>query len=66
MPTGPKHSKLTLVGDGSDDAWAEECRCMIGADHYEGDDGPASEYISTSDAEDIWLSSGMDEDYDLR
>lgn len=39
---------------------------MIGEDHYEGDDGPASEYISESDAEDIWLSSGMDEDYDFR
>jgi hypothetical protein len=39
---------------------------MIGADHFDGDDGPASEYISESDAEDIYLSSGMDEDYDFR
>lgn len=25
-----------------------------------------SNYLSASDAEDIWLSSGMDEDYDFR
>lgn len=45
--------------------WTEECRCMMGEDHDE--EGEAmSNYISESDAEDIWLSSGMDEDYDFR
>lgn len=66
MPTGPRHQKFTDVGDGSGDSWAEDCRCLIGADHYEGDEDPASERISESDAEDIWLSNGMDEDYDFR
>lgn len=31
-----------------------------------GDDGPLSSYLSASDAEDIFSSSGMDEDYDFR
>jgi hypothetical protein len=66
MPTGPKHQKLTEIDDGSADAWGEDCRCMIGEDHYDGDESPASERISESDARDIWLSSGMDEDYDFR
>lgn len=58
MPTGPAHERWiteTLV---------EDCRCMVGEDHdARGDptdgDGPP-------DAEEIWLSSGMDEDYDFR
>lgn len=66
MPTGPLHNKLTPAEDGSGGDWAEACRCTVGADHYVGDDGPASEYLSESDAEDIWLSSGQDEDYDFR
>lgn len=66
MPTGPKHSKHTEVGDGTDDTWAEECRCMIGEDHYDGEDSPLSEGLSATAAEDIYLSSGMDEDYDFR
>lgn len=66
MPTGPKHWKHTEVGDGTDDTWAEECRCMIGEDHYVGADSPMSEMLSEADAEDIYLSSGMDPDYDFR
>ncbi|MGU3358162.1 hypothetical protein ACLBWJ_12985 [Microbacterium sp. M4A5_1d] len=66
MPTGPKHYKLTAANDATESEWAEECRCMIGADHHDGDDGPASEYLSRDDATDIWLSSGQDEDYDFR
>lgn len=66
MPTGPKHSKHTEVGDGTDDTWAEECRCTIGEDHYVGDDFPLSEQLSATEAEDIYLSSGMDSDYDFR
>ncbi|ODT25956.1 hypothetical protein [Microbacterium sp. SCN 69-37] len=62
MPTGARHNKYASY----EDLYAEDCRCMIGADHVVGDDGPMSEYLSQSDAEDIWLSSGMDEDYDFR
>ena len=36
------------------------CRCTIGDDHDDGD------MLSASEAEDIWLSSGMDPDYDFR
>lgn len=53
MPTGPKHYRD--FGD-----YAEECRCMIGEDH-DGDGN--TESLSVSDAADIWLSNGMDEDY---
>jgi len=61
MPTGPAHQKVN-----EDDDTSEQCRCMIGNDHLVGDDTPLSEALSPSDAEDIWLSSGMDEDYDFR
>lgn len=61
MPTGPAHQK---VNEGDDTS--EQCRCMIGNDHLVGDDTPLSEALSPSYAEDIWLSSGMDEDYDFR
>lgn len=64
MPTGTKHSRI--VQDPTHGESGIECRCMIGEDHHDGDDGPASNYLSESDAEDIWLSSGMDEDYDFR
>ncbi|AIY01605.1 hypothetical protein ART_2006 [Arthrobacter sp. PAMC 25486] len=39
---------------------------MIGEDHESGEDGPLSDSLSASEAEDIWLSSGMDKDYDFR
>ena len=63
MPTGPKHLKhFTLNGS----SYAEDCRCMVGEDHEEGADGPLGEALSPWAAEEIWLSSGMDEDYDFR
>ncbi len=64
MPTGAKHYRIIqdpIHGEGG-----IECRCMIGEDHDEGDDFPLSNSLSESDAEDIWRSSGMDEDYDFR
>lgn len=61
MPTGPAHQKVNEADD-----TAEDCRCMIGTDHLVGDDSPLGEELSPWDAEDIWLSSGMDEDYDMR
>jgi len=64
MPTGRKHFRL--VDDPVHGEGGIYCRCTIGADHYDGDEDPASEALSASDAEDIWLSSGMDEDYDFR
>ena len=57
MPTGPKHMKEMYEGT------EEPCRCTIGEDHYEAD-YPSP--LSTTDAENIWLSSGKDEDYDMR
>lgn len=58
MPTGPAHERRIT------DYMVENCRCIIGEDHdSNGDpidpDGPA-------DAEEIFLSSGGDEDYDFR
>lgn len=47
-------------------SYAEECRCTIGEDHEAGEDGPLSNNLSATDAENIWLSSGMDGDYDFR
>lgn len=66
MPTGPKHHRFTEAADGSDDSYAEDCRCTIGQDH--DDDGGETEFggLGESDAEAIWLSSGLDEDYDFR
>lgn len=66
MPTGPKHKKFTRDDGDPESVWAEQCRCMIGEDHFADEDEPAGEGLSESDAEDIWLSSGMDEDYDFR
>ncbi|WP_318575429.1 hypothetical protein [Streptomyces globisporus] len=46
------------------------CRCMEGDDHIEGptsvDYEEESEGYSVPGAEEIYLSSGMDEDYDFR
>lgn len=66
MPTGKKHYKVEQDEDGSDTYWAVECRCMLGEDHSADPDDPWGEALSEDDAEDIWLSSGMDEDYDFR
>lgn len=63
MPAGAKHYRVHEPN--TDSEWSEACRCTIGEDHDE-DDELMSNYLSSSDAEDIWLSSGMDEDYDFR
>lgn len=60
MPTGPLHKKYyTIPGELSE--YGEDCRCMIGEDHDA--EGRTGEALDVSDAADIWLSSGMDEDY---
>lgn len=61
MPTGPKHIRAHETYENG--VWVhheEPCRCTIGDDHHDSD------MISLDEAEDIWLSSGMDEDYDFR
>lgn len=63
MPTGPKHYRVHEFRTSTE--WDEPCRCMIGEDH-DDEDCPIGAYLSESEAEDIWLSSGMDEDYDFR
>lgn len=62
MPTGPKHihSYDLRHPDGREEHVEEDCRCTIGEDH---DDSDA---LSPWEAEDIYMSSGMDEDYDFR
>ncbi|PKZ83575.1 hypothetical protein CYJ95_01300 [Micrococcus luteus] len=62
MPTGPKHvhSYDFLYADGQEEHVEEDCRCMIGEDHDE------SNTLSPCEAEAIYMSSGMDEDYDFR
>lgn len=64
MPTGARHYRV--VQEGTDGEGGIECRCTIGEDHVDGEGGPMSNYLSADVAEDIWLSSGMDEDYDFR
>ncbi len=66
MPTGTKHQKFFEIDGQPDVYYGEDCRCTIGEDHNDGDDYALSSYISESDAEDIWDSSGQDEDYDFR
>lgn len=61
MPKEPDHKLIDPAGDEKD------CVCNIGEDHLEdGDTDIHGEALSGSDAEDIWLSSGKDEDYDFR
>lgn len=61
MPTGPKHiHSWTELVNGQEVHREEPCRCTMGDDHDDGD------MLSASEAEDIWLSSGMDPDYDFR
>lgn len=71
MPTGPLHDRA--VNSIVNAELAQEifpCRCMIGEDHIEGptsvDYEEEPEDYSFAGAEEIWLSSGMDEDYDFR
>lgn len=62
MPTGPKHQKYSPIPGEANSFYAEDCRCMIGVDH-DADDGIVGDSLSVSDAADIWMSNGMDEDY---
>lgn len=75
MSTGSKHKRTTEIafdGEGNEKRrYFVECRCALGEDHdddavllsqYE-DDEDEDQVISASDAADIWLSRGMDEDY---
>ena len=63
MPTGAKHYRGHDPNTSSERT--EECRCTLGEDHYV-DGAYMSDYLNDSYAEDIWLSSGKDEDYDFR
>lgn len=74
MPTGPLHDHVvnSIVG-GTFTQEATPCRCMIGEDHVDGpwpdeveDDSDRTGGSSFAGAEEIWLSNGMDEDYDFR
>lgn len=72
MPTGPLHDHVVnSIVNGEFTQQATPCRCTIGEDHFDGpwpgdevEDDDQSE--SFAGAEEIWLSSGMDEDYDFR
>jgi hypothetical protein len=57
MPTGSKHvhSWEDMAGVHHE----EDCRCTLGEDHNDSD-------FSVGDADEIWDSSGHDEDYDFR
>ncbi|MGW7128861.1 hypothetical protein ACWGIA_11075 [Streptomyces bobili] len=72
MPTGPLHDRaVNSIVNGEMTQEIFPCRCMIGDDHIEGPDSVAYEEepedsSSFAGAEEIWLSSGMDEDYDFR
>jgi hypothetical protein len=74
MPTGPEHAHVTnTIVNGEITQDYVICRCMIGEDHidgpqsidddeYDDDDGGGS----FAGAEEIYDSSGRDEDYDFR
>ncbi|MGC0377637.1 hypothetical protein [Streptomyces sp. SAI-229] len=71
MPTGPLHDRVVnSIVDGELTQEIFPCRCMEGDDHIEGPDSvdheEEPEGYSFAGAEEIWLSSGMDEDYDFR
>ncbi|MFB6560268.1 MULTISPECIES: hypothetical protein [unclassified Streptomyces] len=71
MPTGPLHDRaVNSIVNGEPTQEVFPCRCMIGDDHIEGADlgdyEEEPEGHSFAGAEEIWLSSGMDEDYDFR
>lgn len=63
MATGKSH--YVADDENFDPRTADVCRCTIGEDH-DTDGNRFSEALSEWDAEDIWLSSGQDEDYDFR
>ena len=63
MPTGRKH--VVYTSQDEDSEVESDCRCTIGEDH-DVDGYAMGVGLSASEAEDIWRSSGMDEDYDFR
>jgi|688.fasta_scaffold663017_2 hypothetical protein len=80
MPTGSLHDAYTnKIVNGEIVQHVVDCRCMIGQDHetnesvdfedsYDDDEDwleDDEEAMSVDDAADIWMSSGMDEDYTL-
>lgn len=71
MPTGPLHDRaVNSIVNGEITQKNFPCRCMEGDDHIEGptsiDYEEEPEGYSVPGAEEIYLSSGMDEDYDFR
>ncbi|MFD5491408.1 hypothetical protein ACFWH4_00345 [Streptomyces sp. NPDC127091] len=71
MPTGPLHDRaVNSIVNGELTQEIFSCRCTIGEDHIEGPDSvdyeEEPEDSSFAGAEEIFLSSGMDEDYDFR
>jgi hypothetical protein len=75
MPTGVAHHQFVneIVNGEVVDQESFPCRCTIGDDHLDvssswGDEPDEEDEDGTGFAgdEEIWLSSGMDEDYDFR
>lgn len=71
MPTGPGHVRLVnTIVSGELSQKACPCRCMEGEDHIEGptsvDNVEEPQDHSFAGAEEIYDSSGRDEDYDSR
>lgn len=74
MATGVSHHRVVnkVVNGQVVDQESYPCRCMIGEDHLdessswgdEEDDDDGT--VGFAGDEEIWLSSGMDEDYDFR
>lgn len=75
MPTGAAHDRfVNKIENGKVvDQESFPCRCTIGEDHLDdssswGDQENDRDGVDTGFAgdEEIWLSSGMDDDYDFR
>lgn len=73
MPTGPEHDHVVnSVVNGQFTQEITSCRCMIGEDHFDGpwpgdgEEDDEGEGESFAGAEEIYDSSGRDEDYDFR
>jgi hypothetical protein len=71
MPTGPAHDHVVnSIVNGEYTQEITPCRCTIGENHFDGpwpgDDQPEPEGNSFAGAEEIFDSSGRDEDYDFR
>lgn len=75
MPTGAAHTRFVneIVNGEVVDQESFPCRCTIGDDHLDASSSWGNEANDDTDDgsgfagdEEIWLSSGMDEDYDFR